>query len=688
MEATEGAVNAPDPQPDSTAPASAPSEGEAKSRTKKEIEQWRKRIAASQKLKEDWERENRVEACYQYWKGNQLEALDGDTDSRGDRRAMVNRIHPAVSGQIPSLYYYRPFARIAATSEKADTPGTSVDANAQLIQDTANFLIRDRGTNFRESTFLALKESFWAVGVVEVGYSANFDDTGKDKPPLKENKNIKVDGESGYAEAGSPTPLFEPGKDETGLDVAADSGYDALKAEELRLREGFKGESFYVKHIPAKQFLVSISNKPILEHNDWVGYWEDVSIEDLRRNPAYNTKGLKATSSDSSDTDKQEKRYDEECGSPERIRTYKIWDLRAKTRCVMAKGFDEYLLIEPFQRCRLKVLRFDVDPYQYLPRPPILDWLGPQDEYNHSRETLRLCREAIRPRYTYSDAMDEEQIRKFESGDFGTMIPRPSNGDPDPVRPVQQPTFSEAALRTLTLAEKELADTGGVGGDPRLPGTRTATQAKIAESKDMVQDSFQRSIVAEWLSDIAQELVQLAIDFMSIDKWIAINVAPDSMYATQDAIAVAQQYQQISGAKLAEASNGIDWALTIDVESLSPITEEQKLQRWLQSINLLTNPLFAQLASVEPLILNHTLNLAGIKSSREQQLIQSAMQKVVQMQMQMAAMGQASAKGMSPMAGGGAPAQPAPTPQNSAPREGGGPQPGGPTGPGAAQPAS
>jgi hypothetical protein len=627
------------------------------SKDEERIKTWGKRIDAAKELKKKWERKCRVQACYDYWAGDQLEQ---PYDEFGVRRAQVNLIHPEVRNQIPSLYFYRPFARLTAEPEHSDDPGSDVEGRSSLLQDTANHLIRDKDIGFREKTHLALKEAHWAVGCVEVGYSSEFtDDPTGDRPALKEEKDTKFDkGETQVGPLPVPDELFE------------------MTAEIKRIKSNLKQERFYIKHITAKQILVSLSDKPCLEENDWIGYWEEWSIEDLKRSNYDNTKDLEANFQTPAEKERIEN-YNDKAGESEKTTVYKIWDLRTMTRYVMAEGHKKYLLKEPFTRCPLKFLRFDVDPYHFLPRPPIFPKLGPQDEYNQSREFMRLNRNARVARFTYDmDGIDPNQMKKLERGAIGIYVPRKNGAGPDVIAPVAQPNMNDSAMQTLTLSDKEFKQVGGVGGDARVSQESSATQAKIAATKDQTQDSFDRSIVADFLSAVVEELLALAIDNMNMDRWIAINVAPDSMYSMELAQQTAQQFEMINADKLNEESSGLNWGVSIDMESLSPVSEEEKFQKWMQALTLLGNPGMSRLFALSPELLKHTLDLMGIKSARDQEMIIQSMQKLMQMEMQMAAQGQGQGPGVTPQPGSQNPGTPRPP-------GGGGPQPVGPQGPGA-----
>ena len=158
----------------------------------------------------------------------------------------------------------------------------------------------------------------------------------------------------------------------------------------------------------------------------------------------------------------------------------------------------------------------------------------------------------------------------------------------------------------------------------------------------------------------------LAIENMNIDRWIQINVAPDSPMQMELAMQVKRQFEMVNAEKLQEEATGLRWAVIIDIESMSPVSQEEKFQKWMQGLTLLGNPQFARLFAVSPELLKHTLELMGLYSAREQELILGSMQQVMQMEMQLAAQSQNASTGVSGQPGQGQPSQPVPP---------GGPQP-------------
>lgn len=646
------------------------------------VKTWQRRIDAAKAHKKTWVDENRVETCYAYWRGQQRGADEFDGNSQ--RRAQINKIHPEVANSLPSLYFYRPFATLTAEPEEVDDPDTDIEGRTQLLQDTANHLIRDTSVDFRDSTYMALKEAHWAFGCVEVGYSADFLDTATaDRPPLKENEKTKVGKGAPPEEAPLPEAAMDP---MTPMDAAAPPALEigpdglplepepidemaSLAAELAKLKGSLKSERFFVKFIPSRQVLISVSDKPFLKDNDWVGYYEDVPLEDVKRSTAYeNLAGLKA-STGNPDEDKKQEAHFAEIGDSPNVRLYKLWDLRTRTRYVFAEGHDKCLLKRPFKRLGgLKFLRFDIDPYHFFPRPPLLSKLDPQDEYNQSREYLRLERISRVARFTYDESgMDASQMRKLETGEMGVYVPRHPGND-NPITPIQQPAYSDGAMATLSLSSREMAEVGGVGGDAKVAQSKTATQAKIGEAKEQAQDSFQRYVVADFLSSVVDELLRLSIDNMNLDQVAAMNIAPDSPVAAQIDQQIRQQFQTINAEILSDAQAGVTWSVGIDIDSLSPVSEQIKFEKWMRGLEMLSNPPMARLFSVAPPLLAETLKLMGIRDGRRLGMLSQAMQAMVQLEQQLAAQGQNAAPGM--------PSQP-----NQA-----GPGPGGPKGPPAGGP--
>jgi len=595
----------------------------------KTVKLWMKRVRSAEKAREEWEDRYEVVRCREYWAGIQREQ---PMDSVGDRMAQVNRILPTVRTRIPSLYFYYPFARVVASPAKSDTPLETVDDKAQLLQDTANSLLRDPRCGLKEQTLLSLKEAHWAFGCVEVGYSADFIDNPalkEEMPPLKEQENTE--------------------------------GVEAKPAEEESpYKKVISDEWFWTRRIPPRQIIVSAPESAVVEELDWVGYWEYQHVEDVKKAPAYsNTRDLKGSGEED-----QKRDGSSVDTSMNDVRLYKIWDQRTRTRYVFAEGHDKALMKQEYDRLPLFFLRFEVEPDRFRPIPLIYNLLGAQDEYNDSREFLRMQRKTRVPRYTVDEeGVLPEEMSKFEDNNPNVWIKRRQNTSGDVISPVVQPALSESSLQSLTLSRQEFDELSGVGAEARQQASSgTATQAAIMNQRQTITDSFDRTLVAGWLGEVIRELVLLAIDKMTLPRWIAINSDPYSPAFAQDAQQIAGLHQQITMQNLQDAHDDLRWDVSVDVESLSPVSEQEKQAQWMQCLNLISNPAVAPLLAMSPELLKRTLDLNGIKNQKDQAAIGNALAQKAQMEM----------AAMQAQEGGGPPGV---APMPGAPTDPGGPGP-------------
>ena len=578
----------------------------ATSEPDKEVKLWMGRVRSAQKAQEEWEKLYDVPLCRQYWTGVQREK----------DKLQINLILPTIRQRIPSLYFYHPFARVQASPAKNDTPGETVDEKAQLLQDTANALVRDPRTGLKEQTLLSLKEAHWAFGCIEVGYSAEFADNPSNKqqaPPLKEDKDTE----------------------------GVENQYPKVISEEW----------FWTRRIPPRQILVSCPESTIVEENDWVGYWEFQHVEDVKKAAAYsNTTNLKGSGG-------EEKKDEASDSSLNDVKLYKIWDLRKRVRYVFAEGHDKKLLKQEFERLPLFFLRFELEPDKFRPIPLIHGLLGSQDEYDESRQFISMQRKTRVPRYTVDvEGVEPGEMEKFEDNQPNVWIKRRQNTSGDVISPVMQPNMSDSSMQSLTLSRQEFDQQSGIGAEARQQATSgTATQAAIMNQRQTINDSFDRYIVAEWLGKIIRELVMLAIDKMTLPQWIMLNSDQYSPMFMQDAQGIAEKWQQITQQSLEQANESVRWDVSVDVESLSPVSEQEKQAQWNQILAMISSPAVAPLLAMSPELLKRTMDLNGIKSGKDQAAIQNALAMKAQMEMQMAQMQAQGPPGVPSMAGAPAP---------------------------------
>ena len=230
------------------------------------VRHWFKRIAKAKDAKKKWETNYEVDRAHDYVRGFQRNT-DDELDGQGDKRYVANKILAALKAKIPAIFYYNPYIRIRPSRGREDTPEQLVQNRADLLQDTINTIIKMPETRFKPECMVALKEAHWAFGVVEGGYSADWGENPfAEKGPLIENK-----------EAADATGDLDPENEE--------------EMEIAKLTEVPHAETFYVRHISARQFFVATNDRSTIETQDWVGYWEWMFVSDVKSTSAFKNRG-------------------------------------------------------------------------------------------------------------------------------------------------------------------------------------------------------------------------------------------------------------------------------------------------------------------------------------------------------------------------------------------------------------
>jgi len=403
----------------------------------------------------------------------------------------------------------------------------------------------------------------------------------------------------------------------------------------------------------------------IVAENAWVGYWSVHYLEDIRNSPIYkNVDDLKASGiKTNEDAGSRPDDGGSAVSSGDKVKLYHIWDQRTMTYLVFAEGHMKGPIREKkFKRLDLKFYRPDVDPDSFYPIPPIYHQLHPQDEINDSREWLRKNRKGTVPRYTYDKlALDAKDMKKLESGEMGTYIPREANTH-GVIEAVVQPNYSIVASQTLALANQEFTQAASKGAETHgVPESKTATQAKIIDVRAQAGESFDRAAAAKWLASIVQEIIMLAIEKMSLPRWVLLNADRTAAGYSVEAQNIAGMWQEITFADLRDAGDGLDWSVYIEEESMSPVAEEMERDRIMKVMSFAGNQIAVRLMHFSPELRRRVLSLHGVKSARDQELIGQAFAQLVQMEMQMAAIGGPATKGTpSPPASSGPAGPPGP----------------------------
>jgi hypothetical protein len=171
--------------------------------------------------------------------------------------------------------------------------------------------------------------------------------------------------------------------------------------------------------------------------------------------------------------------------------------------------------------------------------------------------------------------------------------------------------------------------------------SETATQASIIDKNAQVREQFHRLMVSEFVADVVTIFARMLIEYATLPLWIKTNVdvvSPNAQATTQ---AVAQAWKQVKAEHLGETFN---WDVTIDIESMTPVTENDKRNQWNAVLQIISNPAVMPLLVASEPLLRKTLRMYDIRDEQDIQSIKTAFAAIQQQQQQMEAMKQ----GMNP----------------------------------------
>src|SRR5262245_9525478 len=230
---------------------------------------WLDQIAMADKVFRRWHRKFMPDKLWDWYEGFQGDDAYATGDFNQDKY-IINLVDPTIDVRIPSIYFFRPAAKIVPKKTREDDDMTNVADRAKLREDILSTYVSDPEIDFKDTTTHAILESFFYYGICQVGFTADYvENPNADRPILGPDNNPLLDPESGE-------PLKQP--------------------KMIPNPDNPDPETLYVKHIPAETFRVSANAGRRLRDCDWVGYYEWHYISDLRANPKYNVPtDLKAT---------------------------------------------------------------------------------------------------------------------------------------------------------------------------------------------------------------------------------------------------------------------------------------------------------------------------------------------------------------------------------------------------------
>jgi hypothetical protein len=585
---------------------------------RKAVKAWQQKVNSANKAYQKWEHDYNAAHLEEYWSGiGQI--LEGE-----DRDAyVINMCHPSVEQRMPALMFHRPKFAVRPRIGRKDDSGSSIEDRCLLREDTLNTKLDDHKTGFKRATKLALRESHYRFGVVEVGYETD----------VAENPN-----------AGKPL------LDGDGKPMVTSEGLPLMQEAQI-----LTSEQLWVRRIPAHTFRCSVNSHNNLKSCEWVGYFEWMYIEDLKASRLYQGGDMLKPSGKyrrDMDVESDMENYKDREKHQGMVKVWKVWSSRDRKKYVWAENHDFFLLEgQPFKFLPLALLKFYDLMDELYPVPVMYTWTSIQDELNETRNMQKIHRRRFKRRYWYIDGkIEPAELEKLRVGPDGTFVKVPAAGL---IGPIEDAPLDRAVLANVINTREDFMYASGVSGEQRgAAESETATQAQIIDVNTRIRESEARQAVSEWLGEIAWIMLRTIEEFMSLEFWILQNVDPLSVMSLVEAARVAGNWKQIK----TEVLGDLDFDVVVDIESLSPINDDQKRNSLIQFLGLLTSPGVGMLLLASPQLFKRVAALYNIRSDRELEEIKQAL-----VMLQLMAM-KAGGPGGDKKPGGGAKEEPPPGP--------------------------
>lgn len=555
---------------------------------------WALRLSNAQRVHTDWETRYKCNLLYDYYKGfqwkNRREWLSVNYNPY-----TINLVYSTIKIKLANLIFQRPKFIIQPRPGNAQWNLDFAVQSAQIKEDTLNTITRNPHMKFVKHMKLAALESFFRFGLVEVGYAADWRNPQKTDPHLNSWDNPEIN----------------------------DSKIRVINDNELPEKE-----RFYVKRIPAKRFLCSVSEATDLEDHDWVGYCEYYYTSTLKQAEGIKWPdstdyvdivsadygGIASDPSINLDTPELKQLMSE--GKVSKV--WHIWDMVSRERKLLLNdGNMSELWSDSFERLPLVDIRWDFQLEGFYPMPPVFQWLSPQDEINEAREQTRSYRRRFTRKFqAVKGTVEEDEIEKFATGPDGVIV---ETKVPDAIKAIDNPDQNVTTNNALLIAKDDFNIISGTSAEARGQDVdrATATQSKIMDARAQIRESSDQLEFSEMMCLVGAEILATAQERMTLGLMIQMTENPGDDLLT-DYKPMAPVYQHINAQDLAD---GYDYEVSLDIANATPAAMEAEKQSFITFLSLVAQ--FPAIA-MSPILIREAAYRCGYRNERVIQQYQQA----------------------------------------------------------------
>jgi len=189
---------------------------------------------------------------------------------------------------------------------------------------------------------------------------------------------------------------------------------------------------------------------------------------------------------------------------------YEIYDLKHDEVLTLARGAEDILrgpepIPEGVDGHPYVVYKTNERRSKFYPVPTIFNWMGPQFEYNLTRNQTAIHRKRFNRKYGYlKDRIDPAELDKLKDGEDGIYVMFNAEGA---VEPIKDAPLDPAVYFDTKVLKEEFMEISHVGKLQRSQtGAESATEAEIVERRSREGEIDEHEAMMEFLSEIARKL--------------------------------------------------------------------------------------------------------------------------------------------------------------------------------------
>lgn len=577
------------------------------------VQIWEDNINKGKTTKKKWRDSFRVDDLDKYWEGVQQPNWWPDNNF-----IVINLIFANIKTQLDGFRSVTPkfHVRPARTFTPSLQTVQLLSQQSQLREAVLNYHVRESG--FKREMQKVILDSFISFGVAKTFYN----------PYHRSNPN-----------AGEPIT----GPD--GSSVFDKNGYIEKEASTELYKENFLVQRRNPDDILFDPFADSI------ETIEWIAERIEMTVEEVKQNKLFkNTADIRAFEVRQEDKEQEQvRKIGDNIARPmtggnsslpgtvdrrrEIVYVWEIYDLVDNRIICLAEGFDKELRndsipdgIEGHPYCFMWFIDRRNSPY---PIPYIWHQLGPQDEYNITRNQIITHRKRFNRKYTVKEGdIDDTELSKLEEPYDGVIIK--VKGDGKVIAAIEDPSLDQAVYFDTNMLRKDFMDVAGeVIPETDIAQIEKATVAQLVSNR---QENRKRGVigsVSDFLEQVARKLITLYENELTLPMLISIVGETGKEWINLNPQAL-------------QSGHG-EFFYEVAADSLVPQTPETERAAWVAFTQFAAmNPQIA----LSPVLLEKTGKMFGVEDKTLiAELQQAAMRIIEQQKLQGGQPGQPSMSG-------------------------------------------